>query len=288
MHKIALVTDSACDLPREWEENHHICIMNFTITVEDKLYTEREDITPTAYYQILREINTLPATAHITLFRFMELYEELAGEGYTDVVLVTINAGGSATNDAAHLAAAQFADEHPDAGLRIHVVDSHAYSMAYGYALCMADDMRQQGATAEEIVAFLEDAFARVEIVLVPYTLKYVRQSGRVSAAAALAGDFLGLRPLIMLNDGVSTVRSKVRGDKQVLPAMVKYLRERIVKDGYYMVGTTDMDNAQDLAKLCEQELGYPPLCCYYLGGAISTNTGPETIALVFEGEKRR
>ncbi len=288
MQKVALLTDSACDLSPELQEEHHIHILNFAITIDDRVYTEREDFTSQEYHQLLREINTLPITSHITPFRFFEEYDKLAAEGYTDVIVVTINAGASATNDAAQLAARQYAEEHADSGLRIHVVDSHAYSMAYGQALCDADDLLRAGKTAEEVVAFLEKAFACAEILLVPYTLKYVRHSGRISAAAALAGDFLGLRPLISLNDGESVVRSKVRGDRQVLPAMVKYMQEHAVPNSPYMVGTTDMENAERLAALCEEALGYPPRRFFYLGCAVSTNTGPETIALIYNGQPRR
>lgn len=288
MQKVALLTDSASDLTPELQEAHHIRILNFGITIGDRVYTEREDFSPQEYHQLLREIDTLPITSHITPFRFEEEYERLAEEGYTDVIVVTINAGASATNGAAQLAAREYAEDHPDRPLTVHVVDSHAYSMAYGQALCDADDLLRAGKTVDEVLAFLEKAFACAEILLVPYTLKYVRQSGRVSAAAALAGDFLGLRPLISLNDGESIVRSKVRGDKQVLPAMVQYLQAHAVKDSPYMVATTDMENAHQLAALCEAALGYPPIRCFYLGCSITTNTGPETIALIYNGQPRR
>ncbi len=287
MQKVAIVTDSACDITEELQKKLNINILNFAITVDGKCYTERVDFTPQQYYGILRTAGSVPSTAHITMFQFLELYGSYEQQGYTDVILVTINATGSATNDAAQLALRQFKAENPESAINIHIIDSRTYSMGYGGPVCRAAEMIQEGRSVEQVVAYLKDIFSRVEILLTAYTLKYIKQSGRVSAAAAFAGDLLGLRPIISLIDGESIVRSKVRGDKQVLPALVNYAKEH--KDGHtpYRIGTTDWENGERLAALCEKEMGYPPECVFYLGCAITTNTGPDAIAIVYQGPAR-
>lgn len=287
MEKVAIMTDSACDLTEDLIKEHGLHIMPFTISVEGRDYIEGVDITPVEYIELLRKIDSLPVTNHITSFRFMEKYAELEKAGYTDVILVTICSRGSATYDAAHMALKQYKDLHPNSNLKIHIIDSRGYSQLYGQAVCEAADMLKQGKSVDEIVAYLKDVFSRLEIVLATYSLKYIRHSGRISAAAALAGDFLGLRPIITLIDGVSAVKAKVRGDKQVLPALVKHLKESAVPGTPYLIGTTDMKNAEELAALCEKAVGYPPIRCFYLGCCVSTNTGPETIAMVYYGQPR-
>lgn len=290
MQKAAILTDSACDIPGELLKLHKdkVRILNFAITVDGNCYTEREDFTAEEYYEILRHAQGIPSTAHITSFRFFDVFLEYDKAGYTDLIVVPICASGSATNDAAHLAWQQFQEEYPQSTLNVHIIDSCCYSMAYGYPICLAAEKLQNEEPVESVLRFLEQFFASVEIVLTPYTLRFIKQSGRVSAAAAFAGDLLGLRPLITLNDGISKVKSKVRGDKQVLPALVNHLKQNIIPGKFYIVATTDYENGKKLAALCEKELGYPPVYITLLGACIATNTGPDTIALIFEGKPRR
>lgn len=89
----------------------------------------------------------------------------------------------------------QFAQEHPDSSMRIHIVDSHTYSMAQGGPVITAAQKLEAGESMEDVVAYLEDRYARVEVLLTAYTLKVIRKSGRVSAAAAIAGRSAGHSP---------------------------------------------------------------------------------------------
>lgn len=289
MPKTAILTDSACDLTPELQEKYDIHVVPICISVEDKNYQEGVDLTPQEYYELLRTASSIPATAHITPFRFQEAYEKFREEGYTDLIVVTINAGASATYDAAHLAVRLFEEEHGEQTLNIHVVDSRTYSRAYGYALCRASEMLQAGASVQEVLDYFDDWFRCMEIVLAPYTLRYIKQSGRISAAVAFAGELLGLRPVITLIDGESAVQSKVRGDRQVVPALCAYFSEhREDKErSPYLVGTTNLENGQALAALCEETIGYPPEEIFYLGCSVTTNTGPDAIAIVYRGAKR-
>ena len=287
MQKIAILTDSACDIPPELAEQYGIHIMNFTITVDGKSFEERVDFTPSQYYQMLREAQGSASTAHITMFQFLEVYQSYAQRGYTDLIHVTINASGSATNDAAHMACRQFRQENPDSGLTVHIVDSHTYSFAYGWCLCQAAEMIAQRNDAKTIVSFLEHRFGQMEIALAAYTLKYIKQSGRISAAAAFAGEVLGLRPIITLIDGQSKVVQKVRGDQKVLPALTQLMAQRMQKGAEYCVGITDYSDPKEVTRVCKEVIGYPPKLFFQLGSAVSTNTGPDAIGFVYLGEDR-
>lgn len=261
--------------------------MNFTITVDGKSFEERVDFTPEEYYRMLRESQGSASTAHITLFQFLELYHAYARQGYTDLIVVTINAGGSATYDAAQLACRQFQEESPGGAMTIHIVDSHTYSFAYGWCLCQAAEMLRQHNDAKTIVSFLEHRFSQMEIALGAYTLKYIKQSGRISAAAAFAGEVLGLRPLITIIDGQSKVVSKIRGDQKVLPSLLQLMGQRMQKGTEYCVGITDYLEEKEVSRACKEIIGYPPKLFFSLGSAVSTNTGPDAVGLVYLGEDR-
>ena len=137
MAKFVVLTDSACDLPQELAQKHHIDIVCFKIALDGEGYTERVDFDGKAQ------------------FEFFDRFEQYDREGAEQVLYVSINAGGSGTIAAAHAAAAQFHEEHPDSTMRISIVDSHCYSMAYGALVVKASEMLEGGASMDEVVACL-------------------------------------------------------------------------------------------------------------------------------------
>ena len=288
MRKTVVLTDSACDLPQELADKHHIDIMCFKIALDGEGYTERVDFDGAQFCALLRKSNGLPTTSQVTQFEFAEQFERYASEGVEQVLYISINAGGSGTNAAAHAAAQEFAEQHPDSPMRVTIVDSHCYSMAYGREVIIASEMLESGKTMEEVVAYLEDKFARTEILLTAYTLKVIRKSGRVSAASAIAGDLLGIHPIFTLNDGVSQVIKKARGDKMVVSSMVSALKSRMAPGTPYLIAVTDDKYGPEYAEACEKAIGYPPERIFQLGCAVCSNTGPEAVGLIYEGAQKR
>lgn len=288
MKKYAVLTDSACDLPQELADRHHIDILCFKIALDGEGYTERVDFDGAQFCDMLRKSDGLPTTSQVTQFEFFDQFEQYAAQGVEQVLYVSINAGGSGTNAAAHAAAQQFAQEHPDSPMQIFIVDSHCYSMGYGRELIRASEMLSEGKPMEDVVACLEDKFARVEILLTAYTLKIIRKSGRISAASAIAGDLLGIHPIFTLNDGVSQVIKKARGDKMVVTSMVSALKSRMAPGTPYLIAVTDDKYAPEYAEACEKAIGYPPERVFQLGCAVCSNTGPEAVGLIYEGAQKR
>ena len=126
-----------------------------------------------------------------------------------------------------------------------------------------------------------------MEILLTANTLKIIRKSGRISAAAAIAGDLLGIHPIFTLNDGVSQVVKKVRGDKAVLGGMAGMLASRIAQGTPYYIGVSYHKYDEEYIEACTKKVGYAPAGVFHLGCAVLSNTGTEAVGLVFEGQKR-
>lgn len=289
MSKIAILCDSSCDIPQELATKHQIDIMGFHILLDDVDYVERESFTQDEFYTMMRDAQGVPTTAAITPIEFCAKYCEYVDAGYTDVIYISINRGASSTHDNAIMGQNLLREERPEHKLRVHVIDSHTYSMPYGWYVCEMARKIRNGAEVRHVAEELLDKIARVEIVLGPYTLKQMKKSGRISAAAAFAGELLGLRPIISLIDGETKVESKVRGDDKVIPAMIAQCaaKTKDVTDFEYMVGYTDLDQVNDLLKLCRKQFGCAPVCVFKLGGVVSANTGPDVLAIGYLGEKR-
>ena len=287
MSKYVVLTDSTCDLPEEAAKQHNIDIVCFKIALDGEGYTERVDFTPEQFCEMLRKASGLPTTAQITQFEFFDKFEEYDRQGVEQTLYISINAGGSGTNAAAHAAAAQFHEEHPDSRMEIFIVDSHAYSMAEGAGVIEAKQKLDAGETMESVVEYLNDKYAKMEILLTAYTLKVIRKSGRISAAAAIAGDLLGIHPIFTLNDGVSQVVKKVRGDKAVVSGMATTMASRIAQGTPYYIGVSDHKYDEEYVEACTKKVGYAPVGIFHLGCAVLSNTGAEAVGLVFEGAKR-
>lgn len=287
MSKYVVLTDSTCDLPEEAAKQHNIDIVCFKIALDGEGYTERVDFTPEQFCEMLKKASGLPTTAQITQFEFFDKFEEYDRQGVEQTLYISINAGGSGTNAAAHAAAAQFHEEHPDSRMEIFIVDSHAYSMAEGAGVIEAKQKLDAGETMESVVEYLNDKYAKMEILLTAYTLKVIRKSGRISAAAAIAGDLLGIHPIFTLNDGVSQVVKKVRGDKAVVSGMATMMASRMAQGTPYYIGVSDHKYDEEYVEACTKKVGYAPVGIFHLGCAVLSNTGAEAVGLVFEGAKR-
>ena len=281
---IRIVTDSACDIPLNTKLTN-VDILNFHININDKDCEERVDYTMEEFYAELDRCEKIPTTAHITMMDFYEKYCQLAQNGVTDVIHVSINKGASATHDAAVMASRMFYDENPNSHMNITVVDSKSYSVGYGYPIMIADQMISDGASAAEIIDFFEDRFEKTEILLGTFSLKFMKKSGRISAAAAFAGELMGLRPIILMKHGKTEVLLKARGDKLLVPGLAAKLRERNANPAEYVVAYTADESARDeLVAACTEAMGYPPKLVCHLGAAVSINAGPHSIGIVYTG----
>ena len=128
MSKIAILTDSSCDIPQELAEKYGIDIMGFHILLDDEDIVEREKYTSEEFYDKMRAAKGIPSTAAITPIQFCEKYCQYVDEGYTDVIHVPINRSGSSTYNNAVMAQGMLREERPEHHLKIHLIDSHTYS----------------------------------------------------------------------------------------------------------------------------------------------------------------
>ena len=289
MSKIAILTDSSCDIPQELADKYGIDIMGFHILLDDVDYVERESFSSIEFYDKMRAAKGIPSTAAITPIQFCEQYCRYVDEGYTDVIHVTINRTASSTYNNAVMAQGMLREERPEHHMNIHLIDPHTYSMPFGWYLCEMARKLKNGAEIRHVISEFDARMNEIEIILGPYSLRQMKKSGRISAAAAVAGELLGIRPIITLIDGKTKVEGKVRGDDKVVGAMVELCKKRAegVEDFEYMIGHTNIPQAAELERACRKAFGKAPLVTFTLGGVVSANTGPDTLALAYLGHPR-
>lgn len=284
MSKIMILTDSCCDLPLETIQELGIKVLPFKLTVNGETFRETFDKTNQEIYDIMSKTDEIPKHAMINPIEFEEAYKELFDQGYTDIISVSINSKGSGTYNNSLIAKKDFFENNPEAKgkIKIYNLDSKCYTVFYGYPIMEAVKKIRKGADAREIVAYLEDWFNVCGIYVVPYNLKYARKSGRISAAAAFAGELLGLKPIILFADGNTEIVEKIRGEKNIVPKLVDCAEKNMTPQTPYLI-IHGRDNT--LAKEVEKELikrtGRKAEMFGSIGAAVSSNIGPDVVAVL-------
>lgn len=294
MQKIRILTDSASDIPQDVASALGIRVLPIPIAHEGKSYSERVEMTDDQFYALLLGSKSVPTTSHITADTYLREYRRALEEGCTALLNVTINSLGSNMFEAAQLAKNMLREElgeRADA-MRIEVVDSRTYTIAYGVAVIRAAEMASRGEELDGILATLHDWFDRLEILFSVYSLDFVKKSGRVSCAAAFVGELLGLRPTILFADGVATVVDKIRGDRNVVPRLAGLARRRCEEpEGrrypLLIVRGTPKAEGRQLFEAVAQNFGRSPDGIYSVGASIAINSGPKVVAVIYAGKKR-
>ncbi len=281
MNKIKIMTDSTSDIPADKQKELGIDIMNYTIIADGKEYRERQELTNEEFYEIAENSSEMPKHSQLTMIEFIDKFEEAAAEGYTDLIHISISSTGSATYNNAVNAAKEFSKKNDK--LKIHIVDSKGYSGMYGYAVIQAAIMANNGESPESIVSYIEEWTSRSEAHFIPLSLKFVKKSGRITAAAAFAGELLGLRPLVKLAGGGSEIPMKIRGEKNIIPKLLEDAEKNMQPHTPYLIITgRNRTLPEKLAVEAEKKFGYPPEYFNEIGATVTCNTGPDLVGFIF------
>lgn len=284
MSKIIIMTDSCCDIPKETIEELGIRVIPFELSVGGQKFREIFDKSTQEVYELMSKTDEIPKHSQISPLTFAENYKELYSQGYTDIINVSINSQGSGTYNNSIIGKNDFFEENPEAKdkIRIFNLDSKCYTIFYGYPIMEAVKKIRKGAEAEEIVAYLTDWFDVCGIYAVPYNLKYVRKSGRISAAKAFAGELLGLKPIILFADGTTEIVDKIRGEKNIVPKLVECVEKNMTpQTPYIMLHGKDETLAKEVEKELIKKTGRKAEMYANIGAVVSANIGPDIVAVV-------
>ena len=289
MEKICIFTDSTSDLPREQAVRWNIDIVPIQIVADGKTYREFYDITPQDYWKLLMESKDIPQTSQIKMDDLMAQYRKAKEAGCTHCVGLIINGSGSGSYQTANIVRDMFYEEN-GRDMVIELIDSECYAYMYGSIAVACAQMREAGASFDAIVAEMRRRVKCVRAYLGVYSLRHLKKSGRISGGAAFVGEALGLRPVSLVCAGAVDVCAKVRGDKNVVPKLVELAARDAVNREQQTAYVVYAAVPEEQIALAEQQLlqaGFGAVERYPLGVAVTTNAGPQSIAVIFSGEQR-
>lgn len=243
--KIALLTDSCADLPRQLVEEHHIFVVPLRIRCRDGEYADGVDITPADVYDRLRA-GELPKTSLPAGEDIEDILRRVAEEGYDGVIAIMLSSGLSGTYNLMRLAAEEVTDR-----LTVRVFDSRSGSLGQGLTLLQLAEDLQAGMGWEELTQrrvpqLLENTFAFFSVD----TLEYLRRGGRIGRITALAGTMLSIKPIITFSDdGQLQSIAKVRGRRQVQDKILELLRARFQSGRRYNLAVANGGAPEEMAE---------------------------------------
>lgn len=223
---IALVTDSAANIPAELVAELGLRIVPMYLKFGETVYRDGVDLPPGDFYERLAGEQVAVSTAGASVGDFAEVYEDALRSG-DGVVCVTVASFVSVTYSSAAKAAESF-------GGRVIAVDSASASMGEGFAVVEGARAAAAGASLEEVAARTRDIAARTELAATINTFEYLRRSGRVHALLAYAGAALNIKPVFAFRGGkveqLGRPRSRSRAVDRVVEEVAQVARRGPVR----------------------------------------------------------
>ena len=201
--KTRIIVDSTADLMPEYKSR--VSVVPLTVHFGEEEYIDGVTIDHKTFYEKLIESDVLPSTSQATPDAFMKEFEKAKTAGEAAVV-ITLASKFSGTYQSAMIAAAEYEN--------IYVVDSASAAMGSSILVELAFRLLDEGKSAEEIAAILEEEKKKIVIVALVDTLEYLKKGGRVSKTVAFAGTVLNIKPVLSVVDGEINMLGKARGSK--------------------------------------------------------------------------
>lgn len=275
--KIAIVTDSACDLPPDVLDDRQVHVIPLALSFGNQQFLDKVTIQPDQFYGLLATSPVHPKTAVPPVMSAQNLFSFLASH-YDSIIVITLSGKLSGVYDMCLQAASQIA------GKKISVIDSRTISANLGLLVSKASDMAAAGVPHDEIVAAVEASVPKTKILVDVATMKYFVRSGRVSPVKGLIGRLLNVKPIITLDEsGKTTEGGKSFSRKANMAKILAQVRRRAAErslENYAVVHARNPERAALYGKLLTKMLGQEPAYIMDVAPVIGVHAGIGAVAV--------
>ena len=280
-----IITDSCCDLA-ELAQELDLAVVPLSVEMDGRVYTEG-DMTPKELYDHLRA-GKMPKTSAVNPEGWAGAIRPVLQAGQ-DALVIAFSSGLSATYQSAVIAAEELGEEFPDR--KIIVIDSLCAAAGQGLLVYSAAQRRAEGKSLEETAAWVEEHKLKLCHWVTVEDLMHLTRGGRVSAATAVVGTMLSIKPIIRVdNSGKLESFAKARGRK----AAMKFLLDRMTEsydpslsDTVFIAHGDCEADAEHLAAEIKSRFGVKQVVIGYVGAVIGAHTGPGVLVIFHFGKNR-
>ena len=282
-----IITDTCCDLSEQMYADLNLTVVALNVTIKGETINQYTEERLKDIYSALREkehATTAAANPQDWEDAIVPVLEQ--GE---DALVLAFSSGMSTTYQSAVIAAEELMERYP--GRTVKVVDTLCASMGQGLFVYYACKKRDAGFSLDELTAWCEDNKLNIAHWVTVDDLFHLKRGGRVSAATAVAGTMLQIKPIIHVdNEGRLVNVAKARGRKAALQTLAKKMADTQIvgeNDTIFISHGDCIEDAQALGEMLKEMCGVKEVIIHYIGAVIGSHAGPGTVALFFLANER-
>lgn len=290
MRDFVMMTDSCCDLTPQMAEELELKVLPLSLLIGEETFANELDGSQIGFKEFYDRVRggAMPTTSAVSVGAFEDAMRSALRQG-KDILCLCFSSALSTTYQSSVIAAETLREEFPDA--KIYNVDTRSASMGQGLLLWLCGQQRKAGKSIDEVRDYAEETKLRVCHWFTVDDLNHLKRGGRVSAATALFGTMLSIKPVMhMDNEGRLIPVSKARGRKASLLALVDQMERSAVDPGQQTVFISHgdcLEDAQFVADEIRRRFGTQEIHINYVGPVIGSHTGCGVVALFFVGKER-
>lgn len=289
MNPVAIITDSTSDLTKELREQYRIDYLRMNYVVDEKEYPaslDWESHSAKEFYDLMRKGKRI-RTTQVPRESFEVVFSDYLSRGY-DVVYVACSSALSGSVLLAKQMIPELTERYPQS--KLFCVDSLISSLGEGWLAMKAAELRDEGRSAEQIAAWLEDNRLKVNQVGCPNDLEYLRRAGRVKASSAFFGNLFGVKPMIISDRiGQNYALKKVKGALAARREMAAMIAAEVIepeKQTLFISHADDQTAAESLRDEIMKLAPFADVTMSYIGPIVGASVGPGTVIAYCVGQE--
>jgi len=290
MSKYVIISDSTTDLTKELIEQNELFIIPLEFSIDENSYFDNPyDVQLEAkdFYDELRN-GKIAITSQINSARYTDFFEPFLKEG-TDVLFLSFSSALSGTYQSSCIACADLKEKYPDR--KIISIDTKSASMGEGLLVFHAARKKKEGMIIEQLAQWVEEHRLNLCHWFTVDDLNHLKRGGRISPTAAMVGTFLGIKPVLHVDDeGCLVPALKIRGRRQSLDTLVEQMEntyDKSFRQTVFISHGDSLDDAKYIEQKVREKFDVEDVIISTIGPVIGSHSGPGTIALFFMGSKR-
>lgn len=268
-------------LTKEYISKYEISIASLNVLLNGNSYRE-VDLSNDWFYNEMSKSSAIPTSSQPSVEELYNIVESLVKDGH-DIVGIFLSSDMSGTFSTSNLVKNMILENYPNA--KIVMLDSRSNCMQAGFAALEAAKAANKNKSLDEVVSIAENVIENSKFIFVPETLEYLKKGGRIGGAAALFGSLLQIKPILTVEDGKTTVFTKVRTKKKAIDKIVNTVLEQNSKAPIKDIIVHHINcesEGEELANRLKSTLGLDSIKIQSIGPIIGLHVGPGSIGVAY------
>ena len=286
MSKVAILTDSTCDLSQELIKKYNLHVLPLYVTFDGKSYKDMVEMTAKDMYEKAENENIHPKTAAASVQDYYDFIIGFLNDGY-EVVYCGVGKNLSSSYQNVFLVKTMIGENHPEYEEKIHLVDSMSLSTGISLTVLKMCEARDAGKSASEIEEIGNEINKNVVAQFCVESLDYIHKGGRCSNSSKFFGTLLQVRPMLKVEDGKLNVWKKSIGPfKKALNIMIDEFKQSLSKidKEFLFITHSEGDKYAEyiLNEIAEEAKEFKNVYVTTAGCVISSHCGKNTIGILY------